>query len=83
MFDFKTSSGLSSSLGIGKSKGLILSVEAREILKKEPPTASDRNLYSFSGSITMTSTPVIRERKISIFTKKLLPEPAVPKKTSL
>jgi hypothetical protein len=39
MLDLKTSSGFSSSLGVGKSKGLIWFGEAKEILKKDPPTA--------------------------------------------
>ena len=34
-----------------------------------PPTASVRGLYSLSGSITITSVPVISERSASSFTK--------------
>ena len=47
------------------SKGLMCSLEDSEMLKKLPPKASARRLYSFSGSMTMTSKPNIRERMIS------------------
>ena len=60
MFDLKISSGSSSGPGRGKSKGFTWLGELKEILKKDPPTASDKNSYSFSGSMTITSTPCIK-----------------------
>ncbi len=63
------SAGLSAPpTGFGKSNGLIFTSEFKEILINDPPTASDKCLYSFSGSITITSVPIISERKISNFT---------------
>jgi hypothetical protein len=52
----------------GKSKGLILSLELSETSRYEPQTVSTRVLYSFSGSITITSVPIIRLLRISNFT---------------
>ena len=50
---------------------------------KVPPTESDKNLYSFSGSIIITSVPIIRLRSTSNFTVKLLPAPDVANTTAL
>ena len=52
----------------GKSKGLILFSLDREIFIYVPPTASDKCLYSVSGSIIITSVPIIKERITSNFT---------------
>ena len=61
----KMSAGDSSSRGGGKSKGLIWCSDVREILKYRPSTASAKNSYSRSGSITITSTPNIKLLNIS------------------
>ena len=66
----------------GKGK-FIVSEFGEEILKKEPPTASAKYRYSFSGSITITSTPTIRERNISNFTAYDFPAPDFAKMTEL
>gem|GEM_PF-1587099 len=52
----------------GRSKGLILSLEFNDTSRYEPQTVSTRALYSFSGSITITSVPIIRLLRISSLT---------------
>src|SRR5512133_828355 len=71
-----------SPVGRGKSNGLILAFEAREMLIYVPPTASERCLYSISGSITITSVPSISDRIISSLTAYDLPAPDVAKITA-
>src|SRR3989338_192585 len=83
IFDRKTSSAVSSSRGIGKSNGLMWWSEERDILKYLPPTASERNSYSLSGSITITSMSNIRDLRISSLVAYDLPDPALAKVTEL
>src|SRR3989338_7265394 len=83
IFERKTSSAVSSSRGIGKSKGLMWWSDEREILKYLPPTASARNSYSFSGSITITSTSNIKDLSISNFVAYDFPEPDLANVTEL
>lgn len=59
----------------GKSNGLIRSFEFKLILRYVHPTVSTSALYSFSGSRTITSVPIIRERSISSFTANDFPQP--------
>ena len=69
--------------GLGKSKGLTLLSDERDILTYVPPTASLRCVYSISGSIIITSVPSIRLRKTSNFTAYDLPAPEVANTTAL
>ena len=48
-----------------------------------PPTAIAKSLYSFSGSITITSVPNITDLKTSSLIIYDLPAPAVAKTTEL
>ena len=59
----------------GRSNGLIFSFEFKEILRYVPHTVSTSALYSFSGSSTITSIPIIRDLKISSFIAKDFPQP--------
>jgi hypothetical protein len=54
----------------GKSKGFILSEEFKFIFKYVHHTVSTSVLYSFSGSITITSVHIIKLLRISNFTAK-------------
>src|SRR3989338_7308251 len=83
MLDRKMSSGLSSVPGTGKSNGFTWFSEVKDILKKSPPTPSTKNSYSFSGSITITSTPHIRYLNISSFMAYDFPDPDLAKTTML
>ena len=78
-----TSAGFSSSLGIGRSNGLMWCSEESEILKYRPPTISARYSYSRSGSMMMTSVSNMRERSISSFVVYDLPAPDFAKVTEL
>ena len=79
----KTSSTLSSSLGSGKSNGLMWLSELKDILKNDPSTDSESVLNSFSGSIIIHSVPIIKERRISNLTAYDLPDPDLAKITIL
>src|SRR3972149_1695938 len=64
-----------------RSNGLMRLVELKEKLIYSPPTASLKALYSFSGSIMITSVPNMRERRASSLTKYDFPAPAFAKTT--
>lgn len=59
----------------GRSNGLIFSLEFRLILRYVQPTVSTSARYSFSGSRTITSVHIMRERSISSFTANDFPQP--------
>ena len=68
-----------SSLIWAKSKGFIFAGALKEKEMYSPPTAVVRGLYSLSGSMTITSVPVIRDLNASSFTKYDFPAPEVAK----
>ena len=59
MCERRTSAGCSPSGMIGMSNGFTCDSEVSEMLKKLPPKPSARRWYSFSGSMTRMSTPII------------------------
>ena len=63
--------------------GFTLLSEDNEILTYVPPTASERCSYSRSGSITITSIPIIKLLRTSNLTAYDFPAPDVAKTTML
>src|SRR3989344_5550923 len=83
IFERRTSSAVSSSRGIGRSNGFMWWSDASEISKYLPPTASAKNSYSLSGSMTIISTSNMSERKISSLIAYDFPDPDFANVTEL